>query len=629
MRRRDCSLLILIALVAWNTLTSGLSAEDKQPAPKPPVAAVFGLKGNLLETPIPDDPLFGAVGLESLNTLIGRIDKAATDENVKAVVFLLSSPELNYPQIEELREAIDRVKASGKKVYAFSDSLDTRSYSLVAGAHRISVVPTGDLWITGVFGQQMYLKGMFDLVGIEPDFMTCGSYKSAAELFTRTGPSPEAHEMYTWLYDSLYERVIELIATGRNVPAEKAKDWINVGLYSAEQGVKAGLIDAAEERLELEQHLQKEFGAELKFDKTYGKPKGLQVDMNNPFAVLQIWAQILNGPQTRRSTKDQIAIVYVEGAISLGSPESSPLSLSGTSGAYSEPLRKALQAAADDPQIKAVVLRVDSPGGSATASDVILRSANQVKSKKPLIVSMGNLAASGGYYVSCNAHKIYADATTLTGSIGVVGGKLGTQKVWNRLGINFQDNERGQKAGMLFSGRKFTDEERQQMQAWMDEIYGVFKKHVTDGRGNKIKKPIDDIAGGRVYTGRQALELGLVDEIGTLKDAIAYAAQQAKTTDYELQVLPRPTNPLETLFGDLSAGAPKKDDKHLELPEPSARGVLSVPQPRPSDVLLKQAMPVLEGLDPQRTRLLMQALIHLNQIEQEQVILAAPAVIVE
>ena len=629
MRRLNHYLLILWAIFAGLTAVTGLSAEDKQPAAKPPVAAVFGLKGNLLETPIPDDPLFGAVGHESLNSLISRLDKAAKDENVKAVVFILNSPELNYPQIEELREAIDRVKAGGKKVYAFSDSLDTRSYSLVAGAHRISVVPTGDLWITGVFGQQMYLKGMFDLVGIEPDFMTCGSYKSAAELFTRTGPSPEAHEMYTWLYDSLYDRVVELIATGRNVPADKVKEWVNVGLYSAEQGVKTGLIDAAEERLELEQHLLKEFGEELKFDKSYAKPKGLQVDMNNPFALLQVWAQILNGPQTRRTTKDQIAIVYVEGAISLGSPEASPLSFSGTSGAYSEPLRKALQAAADDPQIKAVVLRVDSPGGSATASDVILRSANQVKSKKPLIVSMGNMAASGGYYVSCNAHKIYADATTLTGSIGVVGGKLGTQKVWSRLGISFQDNERGKKAGMLFSGRKFTDEERNQMQSWMDEIYGVFKKHVTDGRGDKIKKPIDDIAGGRVYTGRQALEIGLVDEIGTLKDAIEFAAQQAKTQDYELQVLPRPTNPLEALFGDLSAGSPKKDDKHLEAPESDARGILSVSKAHSSDMLLKQALPMLEGLDPQRTRLLMQALIHLNQIEHEQVILASPAVIVE
>ncbi len=166
--------------------------------------------------------------------------------------------------------------------------------------------------------------------------------------------------MYTWLYDGLFERVVDLIATGRKVPAEKAQEWIKTGLFSAESAVTAGLIDAAEERLALEAHLRKEYGDNLQFDKAYAKPKGMQVDMNNPFALLQVWAQILNGPQQRRSTKDQIAVVYIEGGISLGNPDSSPFSLTGSGGAYSEPLRKALQQAADDPQIKAVVLRVDS-----------------------------------------------------------------------------------------------------------------------------------------------------------------------------------------------------------------------------------------------------------------------------
>ncbi len=602
---------------------------EKKVEAKPPVAAVFGIKGTLLETPIPDDPLFGAVGLESLHSFIARLDKAASDETVQAVVLMLSSPELNYSQVEEIREALDRVKAGGKTIYAFSDSLDTKSYSLVVGASRISVVPTGDLWITGIYGEQMYLRGLFDKLGIEPDFLTCGAYKSAAEQYTRSGPSPEAKEMYTWLYDGLFERVVELVATGRNVPTEKAQEWIKTGLYSAESAVRAGLIDAAEERLALETHLKKEHGANLVFDRNYGKPKGMQIDMNNPFAILQLWAQILNGPQVRRTTKDQIAIVYIEGGISLGNPETSPLSFTGSSGAYSEPLRKALQAAAEDPQIKAVVLRVDSPGGSATASDVILRAANQVKAKKPLIVSMGSVAGSGGYYVACNAQKIYADATTITGSIGVLGGKLGTQNLWGRVGINFQGNERGEKAGMLYAGRKFTDGERTQMQSWMDEIYGVFKGHVTAGRGDRLKKPIDDIAGGRVYTGKQALEIGLIDEIGTLQDAIEFAASEAKTKDYELQVMPRPTNPLETLFGDLAAGPPKKDEnKHLELPGGNdAAGISQRGMDR--DSLLKQVLPLLEGLDPQRTKLVLQTLLHLDQVQQERAVLAMPAVLVE
>ena len=630
MRVRLLSLALVWAVACAAYLPAADEKKTEKKAEAKPVAAVFGIKGTLLETPIPDDPLFGAVGLESLNSFIARLDKAAADENVKAVVLLLSSPELNYAQVEEIREAFDRVKAGGKKIYAFSDSLDTKSYSLVAGADRISVVPTGDLWVTGIYGEQMYLKSLFDKLGVEPDFMTCGAYKSAAEQYTRSGPSDAAKEMYTWLYDGLFERVVDLIATGRKVPTEKAQEWIKTGLFSAESAVTAGLIDAAEERLALEAHLRKEYGDNLQFDKAYAKPKGMQVDMNNPFALLQVWAQILNGPQQRRSTKDQIAVVYIEGGISLGNPDSSPFSLAGSGGAYSEPLRKALQQAADDPQIKAVVLRVDSPGGSATASDVILRAANQVKAKKPLIVSMGSVAGSGGYYVACGAEKIYADATTITGSIGVLGGKLGTQNLWNRIGINFNGNERGEKAGMLFSGRKFKVEEREQMQAWMDEIYGVFKGHVVAGRGDRLKKPIDDIAGGRVFTGKQALEIGLIDEIGTLKDAIEFAAADAKTKDYELQVLPRPTNPLETLFGDMAAGSPKKDEnKHLELPGGDAIGIKSAAPAVESDPLVKQVLPLLQGLDPQRTKLVLQALQHLDQVQQERAVLAMPGVLVE
>ena len=165
------------------------------------------------------------------------------------------------------------------------------------------------------------------------------------------------------------------------------------------------------------------------------------------------------------------------------------------------------------------MLRVDSPGGSALASEIILDATRRVKAKKPFIVSMGNVAGSGGYYVACGADTIFADEATITGSIGVVGGKLATSGLYDKLGVTFKAYRRGQNAGMLASGDAFTPGERLKMRSWMDEIYGVFKGHVTAIRGNRLKKPIDDLAGGRVYTGKQALELGLVDRIGTLHDA--------------------------------------------------------------------------------------------------------------
>ena len=196
----------------------------------------------------------------------------------------------------------------------------------------------------------------------------------------------------------------------------------------------------------------------------------------------------------------------MDGAISLGKKTASLFGAAG--GAHSSDIRKALDEAARDDSIKAVVLRVDSPGGSAVASEIILDATSRVKAKKPFVVSMGDVAGSGGYYVACASDTIFADDATITGSIGVVSGKLVTNPMWEKVGITFKAYERGKNAGMLANDHAFTPEERQKMQGHMDEIYDVFKGHVTAIRGDRLKKPIDEFAGGRVYTGKQALELG-------------------------------------------------------------------------------------------------------------------------
>ena len=210
-----------------------------------------------------------------------------------------------------------------------------------------------------------------------------------------------------------------------------------------------------------------------------------------------------------------------------------------------------------------MVLRVNSPGGSAVASEIILDASKRVKAKKPLVVSMGNVAASGGYYVSMGADTIFADPATLTASIGVVGGKFATTDMWNKIGVTWDAKRRGDNAGLLSTDAVFTEVERKKMQDWMNDIYGVFKGHVVEARGTKLKKPIDELAAGRVFTGRQALQLGLVDELGTLQDAIQQVAKQAKTEHYEVRVYPEPKNFMETLLTELSDG--DRDDNHLEI----------------------------------------------------------------
>lgn len=612
MRSRFRRSFVALATVALgvSTLTSGASAADSKTT-ESPVIAVFSLS-SVLETPMPDDPIFGSIGGESLVQLVRRIDKAAKDSNVKAVVLLADSAGLGEGQVEEVRQALDRVKAAGKPIYAHADSLSTGTYSLLCGANRLSVSPTGDLFLTGIYGEQLYLRGLFDKFEIEPDFLTCGAYKSAAEMFTRSGPSPEAKEMYGWLYDGIYESMVDLIAKGRNVSPEKVRGWIDQGLYTAERGKEAGIIDEAEHRQDFQAHVKSQHGDKTKFDRSYGKNKGMEIDLNNPFAALQLWAQILNGPQEKKSTKDQIAIVYVDGPIMVGKEEASLFG--GAGGAFSEPIRKALDEAARDDKVKAVVLRVDSPGGSAIASEIILNATKRVKEKKPLVVSMGNVAGSGGYYVACGSNTIFADSATITGSIGVVAGKVGTTKMWEKLGVHFEPIIRGKRAGILSSGEKFTEEERQQLQGWMDEVYGVFKGHVTKIRGDRLKKPIDDLAGGRVFTGKQALELGLVDKIGTLSDAIAFVADEAKVKDYDLKSLPKATNMLEQLLGEVSGQ--KKDEQQLTAPELK----LGLPQTGLEDMFL----PVLKQLEPHRAKLVMQALKQLSVIRQERISLTMP-----
>jgi protease-4 len=533
------------------SLLAARSAPGADAPPPKPTVPVFSLSGPVSETPADESlPLFEPPST-SLRDLTARMTKAAQDPAVKAVVLVSDGIQLGSAQVEELSQSIAGLRAANKEVYVHSDTVGaTRDYVLFTGATRISAAPTAVLWVGGIYGEQPYLRGLLDLLGVKPDFLTCGDYKSAAEIFMRTEPSKQADEMTNWLLDSLFQTHISLIAQGRKVTPEKAKAWIDGGLYTAEKAKAAGLIDAVEHRQDFTAFLKSKYGNDIQFDKKYGKPKEPQIDFSNPFAAFKLLADIFGGAQKPKSDKPAVAIVYVEGPIMLGSPEPSIFDLAGMHEARSSAIRKALDQAAADDTIKAVVLRVDSPGGSATASEIILDATQRVKAKKPFVVSMGNVAGSGGYYVACAADTVFADASTITASIGVVSGKLVTTPMWNKIGITFKPYARGQSAALFNSNEVFSPAERAQMQAFMDEIYGVFKQHVTDSRGKRLKKPLDEIAGGRVYTGRQALELGLVDKLGTLNDAIVYIAKEAKLQDgtYEVRPVPEPKNFLEQLM---------------------------------------------------------------------------------
>jgi protease-4 len=619
---RCLAVLLAFALVS---APFSLRADDKDapkkeaPEKEAPAAIipVFSFERTYLETPGGDDfPFSTAVG-ESFHQMLTRVKRAAKDDQVAAVVFLGNTNSLGTAQIEEVREVMEAVKAKGKPIYFHGESMSMRSYLLISGASRVSVVPAGDLFLPGLRAESLHVRGLLDLVGVVPDFLTCGDYKSAGEMFTHKQPSEAARENLNWLLDGIYDSYVSLVAKGRNVEPEAVRRWIDRGLYSAEQAKEAGIIDAVEYRPEFIAAIKKEHGEEVKFDKKYGKKKRSEIDFSSPFGILKFYAELLGGTTIPKSTKPAVAIVYVEGPILAGKADPSSFPFGTTGIAYSSPIRTALDKVANDDSVKGVVLRVNSPGGSAVGSEVILQATRRVKAKKPFVVSMGDVAGSGGYYVACGADTIFADPATVTASIGVVAGKLVTTDAWDKVGINFESFERGKSAAMLSSSRTFSDEERTSLQAWMDEVYETFKGHVTAIRGDRLKKDIDELAGGRVFTGKQALDLGLVDRLGGLDDAIQAVAKEAGVKEFEIRVVPRPKGFADLLRESLTGEEPEGDP----LSSTSVRLF-----PGDSLSITRLALPYLQKLEPTRLDSISKALQQLEIVQKEQATLAMPII---
>ncbi len=615
MKKNALNLLQRVMLLAPLTLTGPASGQFGQltdfvkGADTGKKIAHFRIDGPLTETPVNIPPLFGDEPPQSLKSLLERFKEARRDNSVVAVVVDLQDARLGFGQLEEIHRSLRKFAAVDKDVFIHADTLYTGTYTAATGASHISVVPTGDVWLLGFYGETPYLRGALDKLGIFPDFEHCGDYKSAHEIFTQTGPSKESKEMTGWLFDGLYEGLVDMIAEGRQLSPEKVRSFIDDGPYSAEDALAAGLIDSVKHRQDFISDMKKSYGGSAKFVIDYGK-KDDSVVPDDLFAMFAFLMQMIN-PTPKTYTDPSVAIVYVEGTIVTGSQEVSPFGVA--SGAYSTTIRKALDEAAEDRSVKAVVLRVDSPGGSPLASEIMLDASKRVAGKKPLIVSMGNVAASGGYYVTCAAETIFADRNTITASIGVYGGKLVTTEGWSKLGINWHAEKRGEMAGLMSSEAPFNEKERAKFKHYMTTVYEMFKHHVTEARGDRLTKPIGEMAGGRVYTGKQALELGLVDKIGGLDDAIKFAAKRAGISEYDVRVIPEPPNILELLLSPS-----QKDDEFSRASSPKKLSLMDTP-------LFRTMLPALSKIDPLRARAILHQLKCLELIHEEGAVMMMPA----
>lgn len=570
--------------------------------------AHFSLRGSLAETPIHMPPLFGGDPPESLKGLLERLDKARKDDQVVAVVLDLQNAALGLAQIEDVHDSLRKFAAIDKDVFVHADSLSTMTYALATAASQIVLVPTGDLWLTGLYAEAPYIRGGLDLLGITPDFEQCGNYKTGAESLTRTGPSEPAKKMSKWLFDGLYDALVARIAQGRGMTPDRVRELIDNGPYTAEEALAAKLIDVVQHRQSFAEELKQRFGSDIEVARNYGRDDGGKMPQDF-FGMFNFVLKMLN-PSPKLFTEPTVAIVFVEGMIQSGKAETTPFGTS--SGAYSATIRKALDKAAEDDSVRAVVLRVDSPGGSALASEVILDATRRVARKKPLVVSMGNVAGSGGYYVACAAEAIFAQPSTITASIGVLGGKFITTDMWGKLGINWHPHQRGKMAGMMGTAAPFSTEERAKIRHYMETVYDTFRGHVVDARGDKLTKPIEELAGGRVFTGKQALDLGLVDKIGGLTDAIKFAANSAHLGEYEVRVIPEPPS----IF-DIFGGGGDDDEFLSSNTRGAALSLLNIPE-------FRGMLSVLSTTDPLRFAAVMRQIQKLELMHHEHVLTVMP-----
>lgn len=452
----------------------------------------------------------------SLREITDAVRRAGEDEHIRALSLHVGGAEWGWAKVAEMREALSEFQTRGKPVYVSFSGGSDQAYLLVSGADRIAMPQTALLGLDGLTASAMFLKGTYDKVGIRPNFAHVGSFKSAVEQYTRTDLSPDGRRALEELLDDEFALLVDSLASARGVPRDSMIRLIDRGPFPAGSALAAGLIDTLLDEAELDSLACARAGTRV-----------------TPITMTRYLEQLpeldTGGPA--------IALVTASGTIVPGRDRDG---MWDGRQMGSESLVRALQQARLDKSVKAVVLRVDSPGGSGQASDDIWQEIRRLRKTKPLVVSMSNLAASGGYYIACGSDGIVAQPGTITGSIGVFGGKLNILGLYQKLGLNIETVSRGKHAEMMSPFKDFSPEELESFQFQMDDFYRVFLDRVSSGRGMTAPE-VDSIAQGRVWSGAAARRLGLVDTLGGLQTAISLARDRAGIPEEEeVRVRPYP-----------------------------------------------------------------------------------------
>ena len=549
--------VIFIGLVA--IAIGGLWKSDKVGSIASNTILELNLETGVLET-APENPLaqVQGQGQPTLRGIVEGLEKASGDAKVKGLVARLGASPMSMADIQEIRDAIIAFRTKKKFAVAFSETLGefgpaTGMYYLASAFDEIWLQPSGDVGLTGIRMESQFFRGAFDKLGLLPRMDHRYEYKNAMNQYTEKSFTPAHREAMTKVKDSWFQQAVRGIAQGRKMSEDEVRAAIDKGPYLGKEALQANLVDGMGYRDEVFARVKEKAGAGSKL------------------LYLGKYRQRA-GPLHDKGTR--IALIYGVGGVQRGKNDFDPLRGSQTMG--SETVAGAFRAALDDKDVKAILFRVDSPGGSYVASDTIWREVVRArKAGKPVIVSMGTLAGSGGYFVAMAADKIVAQPGTITGSIGVLGGKVVSKGLWDKVGLTFDEVHSGANANMFDSYKDYSQEEWARFEAWLDRVYEDFTAKVADGR-KLPKEKVLQIAKGRIWTGEDAKALGLVDELGGYPLALKLAKQAAKipeSDEVELKVFPKQKTKVEALTAFLQG-----EDRESSESQATAR-VLTELQP--------------------------------------------------
>jgi len=532
--KKMCMALGAMILISAIFAVISFSTIKAPTLPATPDKAVLYLefKNEITETPARPsftDPFSG--GQPTLRQMIKAIDTAADDPKIQGIVARMYDGQFQLAHIQELRAAIKHFKADGKKFTTIYSSSYGGMGSGLGRFYLASIFnerwmqPMGIVSITGLRIEVPYFKNILDKIGIKPEFIQRKEYKTAYESVMKSDMTPENKRMLTEVKNTIRSEILNDIPSDLKMDERTFQSLMKNGIFTSDQALEKGLITHNNYPDTLERKIASDLHNDPDYDDTI---------------FISVRHYLQNTKEKATDKKQHVALIYASGVIM--STNGDDFAKDGT--AASEIIAPAIRTAAEDDNIKAIILRIDSPGGSPVASETILRTLKEAQKRgKKVIISMGATAASGGYWIASSADQIFAMPTTLTGSIGVVGGKISVQELWRNLGIKWNtDIKWGQNAGIWSMNTPFSPSEKAQIETMLDHVYDSFIQRVAQGRGMTTLET-DKIARGRVWTGKQALEIGLVDQLGGLTDALDYTAKQLDLETREnlaITILPKP-----------------------------------------------------------------------------------------